>query len=330
MNRLLLWVGAAGLLVAGCKKDDVVDCTPAPAPTPPIVTPPTPPAPPTSNLSLAEFTRRNSAPVQYFRFTPNIAWTITTRGGARLALPANYFSLPSGILVSDTCYLRVRELYSVPDMVLADMPTNAVQPQSLLLSGGEFSIQAWQAGVRLQGSGTTPTGQFRLLELASPAVAGQDSIGQQLWQQPFVQGRLLGWQLASYPDVRTQSGINRASIPLDSLSWWNIDKLWSGYAGASLVATAVETPASAAGETRVYMRPVGLNGLIRLVSSGSAGTQWQASMPVGATMQCVVLQSINGQLYFGTQVFTVQAGTVIKPTLTTVSEADAVRLIRQL
>lgn len=323
MNRLLLWVGAAGLLLTGCQKDDVVDC----APTPPVVTPPTPP---TSNLSLAEFTRRNSAPVQYFRFAPNTAWTITTQAGARLALPANYFYLPSGTLASDTCYLRVRELYSVPDMVLADMPTNAVQPQGLLVSGGEFSIQAWQASVRLRANGATLTGQFRLLELASPVVAGQDSIGQQLWQQSFVQGRLLGWQLASYPDVRTQSGINRASIPLDSLSWWNIDKLWSAYAGASSVAVTVEAPMATTGETRVYVRPAGLNGLVRLGASGSTGTQWQASMPQGASMQAIVLQSINGQLYFGTHLFTVQSGVVTKPTLTAVSEADAVRLIRQL
>ncbi|RZK30137.1 MAG: hypothetical protein EOO63_07480 [Hymenobacter sp.] len=266
-----------------------------------------------------------------FRFAPNIAWTATTRGGARLTLPANYFYLPSGALASDTCYLRVREIYSVPDMVLADMPTNTAQPQSLLLSGGEFSIQAWQGAVRLRATGATPNGQLRLLELASSVVAGQDSVGQQLWQQPFLQGGLLGWQTqASYPDVRTQSGLNRASIPLDSLSWWNIDKLWSAYAGASSVATLIEVPVASVGETRVYVRPTGLNGLVRLTASGSAGTQWQASMPLGATMQAIVLQSISGQLYFGTQPFTVRAGAPITPTLTAVSEADAVRLIRQL
>jgi hypothetical protein len=336
MNRLLLWVGAAGLLLAGCKKDDVVDCTPTPPPTPPVVTPPTPPVvtpptPPTSNLSLAEFTRRNSAPVQYFRFTPNIVWTATTQAGAKLTLPANYFHLPNGALASDTCILQVREIYSLPDMVLADMPTGTVQPQSLLISAGEFSIQARQGTVRLRAVGTSANTQ---LDLTSPRLAGQDSTGQRLWQQPFniaQNNTLLGWQTqASYPSVQTYSRFNQVYIPLDSLSWWNIDKLWSAYAGASLVTTSIEPTASAASQTRVYVRPVGLNGLIRLNSSGGAGTQWQANMPLGANMQAIVLQSTNGQLYFGTQSFIVQAGEVIKPTLTAVSEADAVRLIRQL
>ena len=202
-------------------------------------------------------------------------------------LPANYFSLPGGALARDTSYLKVREIYSVPDMVLADMPTDTRQPQNLLVSGGEFSIQAWQRAVRLRATGTAATG---LLELISPAVAGQDSVSQQLWQQPFVQGTLLGWQTqASYPAVQTQSRLNRASIPLDSLTWWNIDKLWSAYAGASSVATIVEAPVAAAGETRVYVRPAGLNGLARLSASGSTGTQWQASMPQGASMQAIVL-----------------------------------------
>jgi hypothetical protein len=53
-------------------------------------------------------------------------------------------------------------------------------------------------------------------------------------------------------------------------------------------------------------------------------------MPLGAAMQAIVLQSLNGQLYFGTQVFTVQSGVVIKPPLTAVSEAAAVALIQQL
>jgi hypothetical protein len=325
MSRLLLWVGAAGLLLAGCRKDDLIDCTPTP-----VVTPPNPP---TSNLSLADFTRRNGAPVQYFRFAPNITQTVTTRGGARITLPARYFYLPNGTMASDTCTLRVREIYSVPEMVLADMPTGTTPPQSLLISAGEFSIQAWQDSVRLRADSFLANA---LLGLASPRVAGQDTTGQLLWQlvtdfRQVPQNRVPNWQTqSSYPSVRTTTAFNRASIPLDSLSWWNIDKLWSAYAGASSVAITVEAPVAAVGETRVYVRPVGLNGLVRLAASNGAGTQWQASMPQGGNMQTIVLQSINGQLYFGTQQFTVQSGVVIKPTLTAASEADAVRLIRQL
>jgi hypothetical protein len=163
----------------------------------------------------------------------------------------------------------------------------------------------------------------------------QDTLfAQQLWQQPFTSNGLVGWQTSAitpYPAVQRQSGFYRSSIPLDSLSWWNIDRIWQAYSGATLTPTVVEVPtASAVGETRVYLRPAGANGLARLSATGIAYLQWQADMPLGANMQAIVLQSINGQLYFGTQLFTVQSGVVVKPTLTAVSEADAVRLIRQL
>jgi hypothetical protein len=269
--------------------------------------------------------------VQYYRFAPNITQTITTRAGAKLTLPANYFFLFNGAPASDTCTLRVREIYSVPDMVLADMPTGTAQPQSLLISAGEFSIQGWQGTARLRANGTLANAQ---LVLVSPRVANQDTTGQQLWQQPFsllAANILLGWQTrASYPSVQTQSAFNRVSIPLDSLSWWNIDKLWNAYAGTATVPITVETPVLTAGGTRVYVRPTGLNGLVRMNATNSTGMQWQASMPQGASMQAIVFQSNNGQLYFGTQQFTVQNGLSIKPTLVAVSEADAVRLIRQL
>lgn len=53
------------------------------------------------------------------------------------------------------------------------------------------------------------------------------------------------------------------------------------------------------------------------------------STPPTPTMVMAVLQSLNGQLYFGTQAITTQNSLVVTPTLTAVSEADAMRLIRQ-
>jgi hypothetical protein len=212
-------------------------------------------------------------------------------------------------------------------MVLSDMPTTT-PTQELLLSGGEFSVQLWYrlSRVRVQGTG--------MPALQSPMPNPQDLSPQLLWQQPFTQGSLLGWQtsaVAPYPAVQIQPPFYRTTLPLDSLSWWNIDRAWPAYAGAALTPTVVEVPtASALGDTRVYLRPVGANGLARLSAIGSTYTQWQATMPLGAAMQAIVLQSLNGQLYFGTQVFTVQSGVVIKPPLTAVSEAAAVALIQQL
>jgi hypothetical protein len=212
-------------------------------------------------------------------------------------------------------------------MVLNDMPT-ASSTQEVLLSGGEFNIQLWYRRSRVRAQGTT------LPVLQSPMPNPSDVSAQLLWQQPFTAGSLLGWQtsaVAPYPAVQVLPPSYRTALPLDSLSWWNIDRVWPAYAGAALIPTVVEVPtASAIGETRVYLRPAGANGLARLSATGSTYTQWQGSMPLGASMQAIVLQSINGQLHFGTQLFTVQNGVIIKPALTAVSEAAAVSLINQL
>jgi hypothetical protein len=235
--------------------------------------------------------------------------------------------LPSGQATTDTLTLYLRELYKVPDMVLDDMPTTS-SAQELLLSGGEFNIQLWYRRSRVRAQGTA------LPALQSPMPNPLDLSAQLLWQQPFTAGSLLGWQTSAvtpYPAVQVAPPSYRTTLPLDSLSWWNIDRVWPAYSGATLTPTIVEvTTASAIGETRVYLRPAGANGLTRLVATGTTYTQWQANMPLGASMQAIVLQSINGQLYFGTQLFTVQSGVAIKPALAAVSEADAVRLIRQL
>jgi hypothetical protein len=322
MNRLLLLLGAAGLLLtAGCRKDDLLDC--APTPVPPIAT---------SNLSLAEFTRHNSVPVQTFTINVNQNQAIRTTGGATLNFLANSLLKRNDSVATGMAQVRLREIYSVPDMVLANMPTVKINAGDLLVSGGEFNIQVWQSAARLRLAGPPRYNPVGRLVLQSPIPSAQDTTPQLLWQLPatFLGTDSLGWLGSSAPPVQSSGGLYQASIPLDSIGWWNIDQLWHIYQGASIVRVEVETLANTVSETRVYLRPMGYNGLSRLLPSGSAGTRWQQTMPVGADMVAVVLQSINGQLYYGTQRVTIQSGLVIKPPVAAVSEAEAVRLIRQL
>lgn len=321
----LLSLLLAGLLLAGCRKDDLVECYPT--------TGITVPASSVSNLSLAEFSRRNGAAVQSFTISLNQDQTVTTTGGASLTFPASLFKLPNGTLAVGTAQVKVREIYTVPEMVLANMPTTMVQSPIMLISGGEFNIQVTQQGTRLQLDRDSLQG--RTLVSRSPIPAGQDTTAQRLWRQSLggtVNGAAApaGWLQSYRGNVQLTPGYYRASIPLDSISWWNIDQFWHAYQGAASVPVSVTTPATAAGETRVYLRPVGYNGLAPLYATSATGTLWQTTVPTGAVMKAVVLQSVSGQLYFGTQQLTVQSGLSITPTLTPVSEAEAVRLIRQL
>jgi hypothetical protein len=327
MNRLLLLLGLAGLLLAaGCRKDDFLDCPPA--------TPTSPPTP-TSNLSLEEFIRRNGVVVQRFFLVLNKTQTITTRAGASITFPANRFLLPTGAVATDTAMVSVREIYSVPDMVLSNMPTQIAGSRRLLISGGEFRIQVWQNGVRLR----LAAGTSRVV-VVSPVPAGAASGQQLVWQQlANIIPDSAAWSRPPSGDtVRTTTfpnGMNPVytmPVPLDSVSWWNIDQTWSIYQTASLGVVTVQTPPITApniGSTYVFLRAAGLNGLVRLYA-GASPNRWPGQLPLGANMTVAVLQSINGQLYFGTQGITTQSGLVVTPTLTAVSEADAVRLIRQL
>ncbi|MBJ6143958.1 hypothetical protein [Hymenobacter sp. BT559] len=323
MNRLFLLLGLAGLLLAaGCRKDDLVDCTPA-----------------TSNLSLQEFIKRNGVPVQTFTLTlgPNSGnQTLTTNAGATITFPGSRFILPNGTAASGSAQVRVREIYSVPDMLLSNMPTQVIGTRQLLISGGEFSIQVWQNGTRLR----LAAGSSRIV-VNSIAPVGAASGQQLVWQQlanPTPDSA--AWSRPGTLDtVRTNTFPNGVApvysmpISLDSVSWWNIDRLWSLYQSAPVRTITVQVPAipaASTGSTQVFIRVTGLNGLARLYPSNTAKTNWVAQLPTGANMVVAVLQSVNGQLYFGSQPLTTQNGLVITPTLTAVSEADAVRLIKQL
>ena len=310
MNRLLLLLGAAGLLLAAsCRKDDLVDCAPA-----------------TATTSLADFTRRNSVPTQTFALALGQQQTITTTGGARLTFPANGFVLPTGSVATGTAQVRVREIYTVPDMVLANMPTDIVRRSDMLVSGGEFNIQVWQNTTRLQLKPQMP------VAIESPVPAAQDTTRQYVWNQPaaVMASDTAGWRWASAQRVQSLPGLYRALVPLDSIGWWNIDQFWHLYSRASLAQVTIKTRATAFGETHVYLRPVGFNGLMRLWPATTAATDWQRVAPTGAEMVAVVVQVVNGQLYYGTQRVSISNGLTITPTLTAVSEAEAVRLIRQL
>jgi hypothetical protein len=329
MNRLMFVVGLAGLLLtAGCRKDDVVECAPTPTDT------------------LDGFTQRNGAPVQAFTVPLGIIGTIpqviTTSSGAGITIPTTSFLLPNGAMATGPAQVQIREIYTVPDMVLSNMPTTRGGSRKLLISGGEFSIQLWQNGVRLR---LAPGAR---VVVRSPVPVGAASGLQKLWQQPPTRllGDSAGWipptpippsGFPSASDTIRMSGtppIYQTPIPLDTVSWWNIGQVWQPSVPLSTVTVQVPAiPVGSTGSTHAFFQRVGANALARLYSNNAASASWSGSLPTGFTMRAIVLQSIGGQLYFGTQFFSTtstQNNLTITPTLTAVSEADAVRLIKQL
>ena len=317
MKRFALLVLGAGLLL-GCQKDDILFVK--------------------ADSEIGRLVQEQAPATQRFPFALNQPQSLRTAGGATLSFPANSFRLPDGqTLATGQAELRVRENYAVPDMLLADMPTTALHGQ-LLISGGEFNIQVWQGTTRLRlppSAGTASGGPG--LALSSPIpTAGLDTTRMQLWQQPtrtFAPAGIdsSGWRPVGATVRVTAAGQYTVTLPLDSIGNWNIDQFWHAYQHNGTVNAAVEVPAGAS-ETRVYFRPVGYNGLARARSSSSvvASTRFTSLLPLGAAVVAVVLQAREGQLYYGTQTVTTQAGQVIQPVLEPLAEAEIIRRIRLL
>ncbi|GAB3863828.1 hypothetical protein GCM10028824_00570 [Hymenobacter segetis] len=325
------WVCLGVALLAACRKDDVVICDP-------VATPAT----------FADL--RAAAPaVQTFTFALGQAQSLRTAGGATVSFPANAFVLPDGSVAAGSATLRVRELHSVGDMVLAGLHTNvAFQNTGLLVSAGEFNVQAWLGSTRLQWKRAVGAAAIQPT-LATPVpTSGLDTTRMLLWKLPFaangavpvVADSASGWQpgrlqnqgqgqgQSSWLPLPATSGLYTAVLPLDSISWINFDQYWRPASNAAWTWGQVRVPAGAS-ETRVYLRPAGYTSLCRTFATADP-TLWQNHFPDGTDVQAIVVQIRDGQFYFGTQRYTWRLGQAMAPTLEALSAAEVVRRIRLL
>ncbi|MBO2008174.1 hypothetical protein [Hymenobacter negativus] len=315
-------------LLAACRKDDVIICDP---------------------LATATFADlRAAAPaVQTFTFDLGRAQSLRTTGGATISFPANSFALPNGTLATGQATLRVRELHSVSDMVLAGLHTDVGgRTNALLVSAGEFNIQFWQGATRLQWQRSVTTANTPQPTLSTPVPAsGLDTTRMFLWKLPFaangalpVKADSVGWQPAAlqvnpqgqffWPSLPASSGLYTAVLPLDSISWTNFDQYWRPTSNAVWTWNQVRVPAGAS-ESRVYLRPAGYTSLCRTFGTNDP-TLWENHFPNGTDVQAIVIQIRDGQFYFGTQRYNWQPNVVMAPTLEALSSAEVVQRIRQL
>ena len=347
MNKLLLLLGVAGLLLtAGCRKEDEVVC-----------------APPAGN-PLADFFRRNQPAEQVFAL-PDVSQTqtIRTAKGAKLIIRGGTLALlGTNTAATGAAVLRLREMYDVPDMLLADLPTQTNGGQfgsRELESGGEFQIQVWQGRQRLVSLGTP--GSWQRMSMSSPYPRRRRtqpaSFSYDTWfSQPlkpfnanlaadtsqtspgwtFGQGFVLDTVVA--PGQPQPMGY-LSQFVLDSLSLHNID-WFVNLNGSSprgdlqiIIPTADGGPVASAQNTRVYLVPYTGNTMLRLYYGTPTPLTWgYLGLPGGLAYAAVVLQCpAAGQLRFAVQFFTLAAGS---NTLTVqpmpMSEADILAQIRAL
>jgi len=308
-------------VLTACHKDDVVVCTPA------------------ASAGFDSLTSAGPA-TQSYTFALNQAQQLHTLGGAVIRFGANAFVLPSGAVATGMATLRVRELRTVGDMVLAGLHTNLQgNPSALLVSAGEFNLQVWQGNTRLRWQPVAVASQPPLPTLATPVpTTGLDTTRMYLWKLPFPANTApdtMGWQPVRqapqgfWNPILANNGFYTAALPLDTISWLNFDQYWRPVAPANWTWARVQVPAGAV-ESRVYIRPVGYTSLSRTFPVANDPTLWTNHLPDGTPVQVIVLQFRDGQLYFGVQAYTWRQGAVMTPQLQALSAADVAQRLRQL
>lgn len=344
MNKFLLLLGTAGLLLtASCRNEDVVVCAPA-----------------VETTSLTSFSRRNMPAEQVFNLADiSQNQTVRTFGGAVLTIPGNSLVVANtGAVATGAAQLRFREIYEVPDMIIANLCTQTsgtrtgLNPSSQVLeSGGEFQIQIWQGQQRLVSqNGPVPT-PVTLTSIRPPRTT-------RLYSQPrwWTQALLppptalstpdtAGWRLSTSGVVRidTSSLVPQtparyvASFRLDSMSLHNCDWLWRNYPNLPLAALKIIIPPQLNQtpnflNTRVYIVPAIGNVAFRPGFSTATNNWYLGNLTATLAYTAVVLQDNEGSgLRFATQRFTLaSAGSELTISPTDMKEADILRLIRQL
>jgi hypothetical protein len=315
------------LLASSCRHDDLVIYSPA------------------AN-SLATANGPFAPAVQTFTVNLSQAQTLRTQGGATISFGANSLVLPNNTVATGTATLRVRELRTVGDMLLAGMHTNlATSSAQLLVSGGEYNVQVWQGITRLRwsspfiGSGPATPSWPRLS--APVPTAGLDTTRMFLWAMPLNRNAAangsadsVGWRPAiqggatGWGPISPSGGFYNVNFPLDTISWLNFDQYWRPAGNANWTTAQVRVPAGAT-ETRVYLRPVGYTSLSRTFATADP-TLWQNHLPEGTDTQIIVQQLRDGQLYFGAARCIWRQNSIYTPALKPYTAAEMAQLVQQL
>ena len=135
---ILLAVFSVSILISSCKKDD------PPTGTSPVIT--------SNYADIREFLDSKAPQAQSFTINAQIPISIRTEYGTTLTFSSNAFQDAQGNIVTGNVDIQVTEYMNRSEMILGDKPT--VSNGQILISGGEFNVEAFQNGAELEASPT--------------------------------------------------------------------------------------------------------------------------------------------------------------------------------
>lgn len=306
MKSLTIFAGASIIAVSACKKEENI----------------VPPSPVNTNNGTSAlgsfFTANEQAATQSFTIDASTYQNIIGAKGTRIYFSPNTFKTPSGAIATGNITIKLIEIQSKADMILLNKTTTS--NGKLLISGGEFSVKAFQNGSQL----TLASNNSSMYVQMPSENPGSNNMILFAGQQANLDGGDVNWALTGLngpnnvvqPDSIAGGGYSFAlgsdSIPTnDSLGWTNVDQFATITNGTFIT---VNTPTNFHGgvwssqilpNTKVYIFFNNLNSVANLYWN-SINNNWDLGpyvnlnypgFPVGSQIKIVAISEINGQYY---------------------------------
>ena len=180
---------------------------------------------------------------------------VTTASGTKVRFPANGFITDDGTTASGNVSIRIKEIYTPADMIMANMPTTS--NGRLLESGGEFQIVASQNNKSLK----LAPGTFIQIDFPT---AGRDMNGMQVFNGVPDADENIDWVLNSNPGnfvVPDSLLFSGAKLFADNINWINCDKFIND---PTVEYTVYPGNAPSGDSTNVFVHLTGRNSVVKM------------------------------------------------------------------
>ncbi|HSY75407.1 MAG TPA: hypothetical protein VK890_01045 [Bacteroidia bacterium] len=190
--------------------------------------------------SLQDFFAKNGVAMQTFTISGTAGGSFTTPQGTKVIVPANCFIDKLGNAVTGNVTIQFKDIYTKSDMLLSNMTT--MYYQTPLKSGGEFFIKAIANGGAVNLNGLSNIKVLQPLNgwaLDNSMIAfdaqARDTMGTMNWAIDSATSNIVKDTLARY-----MLSVHAFDYPVDSGTWCNTDRSFSGYTQTSFTAQTTD------------------------------------------------------------------------------------------
>ena len=270
--------------------------------------------------SMEEFFEINGVQYQSFSVSADAGGEITGEKGTKITFQPNSFQDPSGNIVTGNIDIKIKELFTVSDMILSNKPTNAVNnsgENTFLLSEGETEIIAEQNGITLTNAPGKP------IEISVPSTGGEDPNMRAFIGTVGADDNIV-WNQFFNTEVRFQSAPDSYIYDVFELGWTNCDKFYS-YPGTKTTNYVDLTSSPNQSEARVFLifKENNLPAVVSFTQTYADGLQsYINSLPIGLEVTYVGLTIKDNQQYMATKTVTIGTDAFVNLNFNAVSTDD--------